>query len=340
MGENRERFLDIAKGIAIICIVLLHVEDGVIPTSLNTFIGSFMISMFYITTGWLDGYRREPLPLRELVRKRWQQLAVPYFWWSIIIFSFDLILYIFGYYDTYFIGRELYKTLTLRGIGTLWFLPALFGGEIIWNVIRRSRYPWVIGLLSLVATLMLEALYLHMFGGATDSITKIIEAPFRTIYNVLGAWPGIASGFLLHRLLVRLKWEHWSRWLYGFFGGLFTAFGYWCANYWPFSFCWRIAAPIMGPIGVLLLSMAMGNIRYANYFNYWGRNSMALMVTHYSIVMVICEIFNKFLFNEPYIHGYPAFIYFIAIMIVEYFICEIITRKFPILLGKSLQHYE
>ena len=67
---------------------------------------------------------------------------------------------------------------------------------------------------------------------------------------------------------------------------------------------------------------------------------MALMVTHYSIVMVICEIINKFLFNEPYIHGYPAFIYFIAIMIVEYFICEIITRKFPILLGKSLQHYE
>ena len=57
MGENRERFLDIAKGIAIICIVLLHVEEGVIPTSLNTFIGSFMISMFYITTGWLDGDR-------------------------------------------------------------------------------------------------------------------------------------------------------------------------------------------------------------------------------------------------------------------------------------------
>ena len=335
MGENRERFLDIAKGIAIICIVLLHVEDGVIPTSLNTFIGSFMISMFYITTGWLDGYRREPLPLRELVRKRWRQLAVPYFWWSVIIFSFDLILYIFGYYDTYFIGRELYKTLTLRGIGTLWFLPALFGGEIIWNVIRRSRYPWVIGLLSLVATLMLEALYLHIFGGATDSITKIIEAPFRTMYNVLGAWPGIASGFLLHRLLVRFKWKHWSRWLYGFFGVLFTAFGYWCANYWPFSFCWRIAAPIVGPIGVLLLSMAMDNICLTNYFNYWGRNSLALMVTHYSIVMEIFNMINQYCFNEPYIQGYPSCVYFVAVMIVEYYLCELILKKFPASLGKS-----
>lgn len=335
MSKNRERFLDIAKGIAIICIVFLHLEDAVIPTGLNTFIGSFMISMFFISSGWLDGYRHKPLTLKELMSKRWRQLAVPYLWWSGIILTFDIVFYIIGYYDTYFIGRELYKTFVLRGIGTLWFLPALFGGEIIWNVIRRSRFSLVMGLLALVASCVYETLYLRAFGGATDSITKIIEAPFRTMNNILGAWPCIAAGFLFHRIFIRLSFKNQSRWVHLFLGGMITAIGYWCANYWPIPFCWRLVAPIMGPIGILLLSMTMENVRITNYFNYWGRNSLALMVTHYSIVLVICEWINKCLFNEPHIQGYVAFVYFIVVMIVEYYICEIITRKYPTLLGKS-----
>ena len=43
---------------------------------------------------------------------------------------------------------------------------------------------------------------------------------------------------------------------------------------------------------------------------------------------------NKEILHEPYVQGYPAFAYFVAIMIVEYFICELITRKCPRLLGK------
>lgn len=91
----------------------------------------------------------------------------------------------------------------------------------------------------------------------------------------------------------------------------------------------------MGPIGVLLLSMAMDNICLTNYFNYWGRNSLALMVTHYSIVMEIFNMINQYCFNEPYIQGYPSCVYFVAVMIVEYYLCELISKKFPASLGKS-----
>lgn len=52
--KERTKYIDIAKGIAIICIVLLHFEDGLFPQQLNTFISSFMISMFYIVAGWID----------------------------------------------------------------------------------------------------------------------------------------------------------------------------------------------------------------------------------------------------------------------------------------------
>lgn len=70
------------------------------------------------------------------------------------------------------------------------------------------------------------------------------------------------------------------------------------------------------------------------YFDYWGRHSLILMVTHYSIIQVICEIINKTIYNEPHLAGYHALYFFIVTMIVEYFIAELIHRRMPFLLGK------
>ena len=97
-----------------------------------------MISMFYVVSGWIDAMRPRQLPFREFLRKRWHQLGVPYIAWTAIILAFDMVLWACGYYDTHFIAREIYKSVVLRGIGTLWFLPALFGAELLWwwSVIR------------------------------------------------------------------------------------------------------------------------------------------------------------------------------------------------------------
>ena len=331
--KKRERFLDIAKGVAILCIVLLHVENGVIPNGLNTFIGSFMISLFFITTGWLDGYRTEPLKLKELCSKRWKQLGIPYLWWTGVILAFDLLLWSAGYYDAYMIGREAYKALVLRGIGTLWFLPALFGGEMIWNIVRRYRSV-AIGLLAVALTLVAQYAYYKAFGGKTDSLTRIIEAPFHTLSNMLSAWTSIAAGFLFRRILVALRMVRMAKWQYLVIGIVLTALGYWCANYWPVPMLWGLAAPIIGPIGILMLTMAVQDLKLTDYFNYWGINSLVLMVTHYSIVVVLFEMFHKAVFHEPYIQGYPAFAYFAVIMVLEYYICELINKYFSYLLGK------
>ena len=43
----------------------------------------------------------------------------------------SIIFLIFGHYDSRIVLRDIYKTFTLRGIGTLWFLPAIYGGEIL-----------------------------------------------------------------------------------------------------------------------------------------------------------------------------------------------------------------
>ncbi len=334
MGKKRERYLDIAKGIAIICIVLLHVEEGVFSTEVNVFIGNFMISMFFLTTGWLDANRADPIPLRTLMRKRWRQLGVPYLWWTGILLSFDLILYFVGYYDTYFIAREVYKSVTLRGIGTLWFIPALFGGEIIWNRIRSCQSLWIVGLIALSVTVALLNCYYHTIGSLTDSMSRIIDAPFRTMRNILIAWPGIAGGFICHKVFMKLRLEGRSRWLYLVLGLVISTIAYGLLFYWNIPYVGGILVNVICPLGILILAMALERLRIMHYFNYWGINSLALMVTHYSIVLVLCEMLNKYLTNEPHIHGYPAFAWFAVVMLIEYFICECITRKMPMTLGK------
>ena len=65
---TRERYVDIAKGIAILCIALLHYENGIFPQQLNTFIGSFMVSMFYVASGWISALYPKQLGFKDFLR--------------------------------------------------------------------------------------------------------------------------------------------------------------------------------------------------------------------------------------------------------------------------------
>ena len=93
---KRLAYLDIAKGLAIVSIVLVHFSTGFIPPKVNVFIGSYMISMFYVVSGWIDAMRPRQLPFREFLRKRWHQLGFPYISWPLIILAFDMLRWACG----------------------------------------------------------------------------------------------------------------------------------------------------------------------------------------------------------------------------------------------------
>lgn len=137
--KSRLQYIDTAKGLAIVSIVLLHFEEGIFTPQLNLFISAYMITMFYITAGWVDAMNENQRPFKEYLKHRWNQLMIPYIWWTGIILAIDSILWAFQYYDCYFMARELYKSITLRGIGTLWFLPALFGGSLLWHFTKQKN---------------------------------------------------------------------------------------------------------------------------------------------------------------------------------------------------------
>lgn len=331
---KRERYVDIVKGLSILCITLLHYENGIFPSYLNVFIGSFMITTFYVTSGWVSAMHPSKGSIKDLIRKRWKQLGIPYLWWTAIILCFDFILWGLGYYDKYFIGREIYKSIMLRGIGTLWFLPALFGGEIIWNWLKKQNKAWII-LLALILTLCYQYCYHYYLANRTETIYRIIEAPFHTVNNILGAWVGIAFGFYSFNILKETLYNASHRYKIGIIGLAFCIFAFITANYLPvfLSPFWGLFSPLFGPLGWLLLAKTLQDSKLLDYLNYWGLNSLNLMVTHYSIILVLFTILIEKGFGKPF-YGWITIICFLISLPIQYLLVIVINRYAKFTLGK------
>lgn len=331
---TREKYIDIVKGLSILCITFLHYEQGVLSQSVNVFIGSFMITAFYVTSGWVSAMHPSQRTLKELIKKRWKQLGIPYLWWTAIILIFDFILLAFGYYDTNFIGREIYKSITLRGIGTLWFLPALFGGEIIWHWLKSNKKIWLI-ILAFALSLCYQYFYGQLLGGKTETFYRIIDAPFRTISNILNAWIGIAFGYYTYTLLKNNILQS-SKMILALYGIFLCAFAFITANNLPsfLSPFWSLFAPLFGPLGWLLLAKSVQKWGIMNFFNYWGLNSLNLMVTHYSIIMVLFTIIVENAINQPFF-GWITIICFIISLPIQYLLVPLINKYAKFTLGKQ-----
>jgi fucose 4-O-acetylase-like acetyltransferase len=324
---TRLRYIDEAKGLGILCIVFLHYEQGVLPWTVNTFIGSFMITIFYIVAGMIMAMKGHQQSTKDLVNRRLKSLGKPYLYWSIIILIFDCLLWTCGYYNTYFIARETYKTIVLRGIGTLWFLPALFFGEIGWNWIRSKKYGWWI--IALVAIILYSHFYGVIFNGRNTNLWKIIEAPFFTINSAMTAILGVAAGYLIFKTFQRLKL---NRLLEAIIGFLLCCAGYFTASHLQeiigglaTDWLWGLFAPILGPTGFILLFKSIQNSRFLNYFDFWGRNSLSLMVTHYSIVQVLIVIFTTKVLNLEF-YGWTTIYAFLASMPIQYALSLLLKR--------------
>ena len=199
MEKKRLNYIDTTKGVAILCITFLHFEQGVIPGWLNTWIGMFMISAFYVTSGWVTGINDKPITAKELFKKRIRQLGIPYLWFSLLIILFDILWVALGLMESGILLRDIYKTIVLRGIGTLWFLPVLLIGEYIFTIIKNCKKVWLWAVIGLCTTLLVNYVYNCIWLPLRDNseLYKILDAPMQPIVRGLYAWPIIAIGYLL-----------------------------------------------------------------------------------------------------------------------------------------------
>lgn len=338
MEKKRLNYIDATKGVAILCITLLHIEQGNIPFWLNTWISMFMTSAFFVTSGWVSGINDKPITAKELFKKRIKQLGVPYLWFSLLIILFDVLWAALGLMEGGILLRDIYKTIVLRGIGTLWFLPALLIGEYIFALIRNSRNRWVWGILALIATLSINYFYnTEWMAIRNNSETyKMIDAPIRTIINSLYAWPIIVIGYILGKNWGKHLQEEGKIKLLTISVLLFVV-SFILIIKPPFNIYYinGLLSNTLPAIALMLLFAVFNNNVIERFFTYWGVNSLILMCTHFSITMEALIAFDKYILHHQTFEGPRTIIYFVVCIILTYPLVYLFNGKLRFMLGKK-----
>lgn len=335
---KRLDYIDATKGVAILCITFLHFEKGVIPAWLNTWIGLFMISAFYVTSGWVSGINNKEVRPNELLKKRIKQLGIPYFWFSLLIIAFDILWVLLGFMESNTLLRDVYKTIVLRGIGTLWFLPVLLIGEYIFTLVKNSKRKWMWAVIGLATTLFVNHIYNSIWLPIRDysELYKILDAPMQPIVRGLYAWPIIAIGYLLGR-----KWGKQivteSR----------TKLLLISATLFTISFILVICPPIsiyyvngilsntLPTIAFLCLFAVFTKGIITKFVTYWGLNSLILMCTHFSITMEILMAIDNYVLHHATFEGPRTIIYFVICVILTYPLVRLFNGKLKFMLGRK-----
>lgn len=335
--SNRADYIDAVKGVAILCITFLHFEQGVIPSWLNVWIGLFMITTFYFTSGWVTALGNKETGTKGFVRKRIKQLGVPYLWFSLLIILFDIIWCCAGFMESNILLRDIYKTFTLRGIGTLWFLPALFFGEVIFNYIRNSKRWWLWGAVGMLAVFLVSHLYYSVWQPLRDAstINKLIDSPLQPLVRGITAWPVVAAGYLTAKYLWK-KITAAGNIILFIAGCAIIAFSIILVLTPPFHLFYvnSLLSNTLPALGFMCLFAAVPQNRIKEFFIYWGINSLVLMCTHFSITEEIFKVIDANLFHDAF-EGWKTIVYFIITIVLTYPLVRLFNGKLKFMTGKK-----
>jgi len=137
--DKKIGFIDVAKGIGIILVVLGHMRSTTDITVVKTIILTFHMPLFFFIAGYtfnLEKYIDKPI---EFFKNKFKRMIVPY-----ILFSFFLIIFLSSTKNELTIYDKMFSVL--YGVGTkfwtwdmipLWFLLALFCANVFFYILLK-----------------------------------------------------------------------------------------------------------------------------------------------------------------------------------------------------------
>lgn len=145
--SKRIRTLDIAKGLAMICIIIGHMGIGAIDRVVYT----FHVPLFFLIAGY---FASDSQSLWEVTKKKARTLLVPYCLTCIVIILLGTLygwhrgdavtaLRDWSFASLYGSGAYYGKPFEIKAIGAIWFLWALFWACIFMRILLRSSFSKV-----------------------------------------------------------------------------------------------------------------------------------------------------------------------------------------------------
>ena len=142
--DRRMRYLDVAKGIAMICIILGHQGAWVV----NRFVFTFHVPIFFLITGYFTSAK---LPIKEFIKRKARTLLVPYACTCVAIILVAALLALYGgqevlpvvkqwtFASLYGAGDSYTEPFYIPGIGAIWFLLATFWGSVFLRLALQMK---------------------------------------------------------------------------------------------------------------------------------------------------------------------------------------------------------
>lgn len=166
--------IDIAKGFAILCVMISHMYGGYV----HQFLFSFEIPLFFFLSGY---FLSDKQSLSVYAKKRFSQIIVPYLTVISIIAAYRIFTLFLSHKENIFailhiIVEILKGTPGYGSVGPFWFLPALFFAALVTKWAISSRY-----------TLIYISLALLMGIVASRYISPHITPPFSLQYSMKSA---------------------------------------------------------------------------------------------------------------------------------------------------------
>lgn len=346
--KSRIGFIDIAKCIAILMIVDVHLQSGALFPLGETFHVAAFFVISGVISGFKDNFAKEEFSI--FAKKRFKGLIYPYITLNIAYILFSLALSLLFTHKS--ILPNILKFVSVQGNGTLWFLPVLFIGEIIFFILYKHLKSK-----GNVASVLL--LLLGVFGGAgleklnligrgiygVGSLKGIfITGPITILLSSLIASGLIALGFILSKLIKSLSVRNVKNIVVlsivsvisfivdRLFISLYTADIHKMAIGNPFIY---IVCTLTGCTLCLSLALLLDFIpKTSGVLGFYGKNSIIIMTTHleYYINYAVFIILSRFniLNLEPdgILFGIASLILIMAVETVIIFIVSKTPLRF------------
>ncbi len=338
--KKRINYIDIAKGIAIISIVLGHTvgySNHLIP--FRNFFYSFHVALFFMISGYLFHTNKN---LRTFTKEKFIRIMIPYFIWC-ILFLIPYILFSNGIKNTLNINaisniKELIIN-TLYGNGndfhlkqnsSLWFLPALFTMEFI--------FYFIIKLVNKNPKLEIPTLLLILLTNIITStkLTFIFPWGLNTTLNISIYF---YIGYLLnkYKIINRLKWYTIPICLtLGVIGFILNTQKITYMNYGYGNIYYAFLSGLSFSILILYISKLLNR---NNILESIGQNTMGVLIFH-KIVLLLFQsklgIISKLLINSNLLTELLlAIICLICSIFISLIITKIIKKICPFMIGEK-----
>lgn len=376
---KRLDYLDMAKGIGMVLVLMGHLQGNTIfelspyfqPMCVIIF--SFHMPLFFIISGILmnikDSKNNSDLTLKEHVQKRFRGIMVPYLWFSLCYFSVVVFALIKGSIAVETLLVNLWYVISCYGMNVLWFLPALFFGEILFIFFKQrlsEKVFCVVVPLSCIIAYFL-AYILTTLSYDTPILMRLHEFAIVLLRPVLVCgWISIGyfiHGFFSNSNCLPAKTLHFAdktlesatspkslvyrcRFMYLFIGILMIGI---CA---ALSFVnngvdfrslvlrnafFYVLCSLLGSYGLILFCKGLPKIKL---FCFWGIGSLTFMAVHNSETILYYALKASMFLNQYLTHARGYICYLVILLIILTFtsiMIWLISKFLPFMLGKPFK---